>query len=533
MNAASIARSTEFDVIICGAGTSGSVIARRLTENRDIKVLLLESGDKSYTPTITEAVRWPENLASDHDWMFHAEGEPGLGGRSLLMSMGRVVGGSSSINAMIWARGHKEDWDHYAEESGDPSWNYENILKIYQRIEDYRGNADTERGSQGPVKVFQPADPHPVAPALVEAAASVGIPTFANPNGLMMQERNGAAISDVRADGKTRITIYDSYLRPVDHRENLTLLTNANVHRVVVHNGRATGVDVLVEGKLQRFRASEHVVLCSGAINTPRILLQSGIGNSEEIRRFGIDVVNHLPGVGENLQDHICFPSIFQFKSEMPARGNGSEATLYASIGSECASPDVIMCQGEFPICSPELAHANDIPANAWSLVAGLARPHSRGQVKLRQADPLSDILLRLNTLSHPDDVRLAKQIVELCRDIGDQPALRSLTQRQVLPGGKYGSDIDEFVKLSGVPFWHQTCTAKMGRDEMSVVDSRLKVYGIENLTVADGSIFPRIPTGNTMAPCVIVGERAADILQQDLLKYTMRSANAEAEFRY
>ncbi|MGZ2506017.1 GMC family oxidoreductase [Rhizobium leguminosarum] len=531
MDAASIARSTEFDVIICGAGTSGSVIARRLTDNRDIKVLLLESGGTTYSPAITEAVRWPENIAADHDWKFHAEPEPGLGGRSLLMSMGRVVGGSSSINAMIWARGHKADWDHYADEAGDPAWNYSNILKIYQRIEDYRGKADTVRGTEGPVKVFQPAHPHPVAPALVDAARSVGIPSFTTPNGLMMEEKNGASISDVRAEGEKRITIYDAYLRPVEDRANLTLLTNADVHRVVVHGGRAVGVDVFVEGRLHRFRAAEHVVLSAGAINTPRILLQSGIGNSVDLKRLGIAVVNHLPGVGENLQDHICFPSIFKFKSEMPARGNGSEATIYATLGSKSMSPDVVMCQGEFPICSPELAQAHEIPANAWSLVAGLARPLSRGRVKLRAADPSSDVLLQLNTLSHPDDLDLAKQIVKLSREIGEQPSLRATTERQILPGDNYRDDLDTFVKLSGVPFWHQTCTAKMGRDEMSVVDSKLKVHGIENLTVADGSVFPRIPTGNTMAPCVVVGERAADILQQDLLRYTLRPA--EAEFRY
>lgn len=516
--------SASFNIIVCGSGASGSVVAARLSENPDLNVLLIEYGGREYSEIIRNALRWPENLGGPEDWAFMSEPEPGLKGRSLLMSMGKVVGGSSSINAMIWARGHKSDWDHYANETGDTAWGYDAIQDVYRTIEDYRGVADLPRGTNGPVKVFRPAQPHPVAPALVEAARATGIPSFDNPNGRMMEAGSGASISDVRADGQRRITIFDSYLRPVLNRENLTILTGASVQRIVIENGRATGVDVLRNGEVHRFNASEQVVLSTGSINTPRILMHSGIGDERELKRLGIPVMQHLPGVGENLQDHLCFPSIFEFREEMPPRGNGSEATIYTTLRSESRSPDVVMCQGEFPICSPEIAQQG-VPQHAWSLVAGLARPRSRGRIRLRSAHIQDNIILELNSLSDPEDVKTAKAAVELSREIGAQSALSEINKREAFPGSVFVDDLESFIRQSAVPFWHQTCTAKMGRDELSVVDGKLKVYGVENLTIADGSVFPRIPTGNTMAPCVVVGERASQILRAELLGENQRAS--------
>ncbi|WP_411907092.1 GMC family oxidoreductase [Rhizobium mayense] len=507
-----------FDIIVCGSGSSGSVVARRLSDNPNINLLLIESGGMNFTETIRNAARWPENIGAAEDWGFVSEPVAGLNGRSLLMSMGKVVGGSSSINAMIWARGHRSDWDYYASESGDAAWGYDAIQKLYRSIEDYRGASDTRRGTEGPVTVFQPSQPHPIAIGLLAAAESLGIPRFANPNGRMMEERSGCAITDIRADGRERMSIFDSYLRPVFGRSNLTILTGGTVERVVLEKGRAVGVDVVEGRKRHHFRAAQHVVLSTGSINTPRILMQSGIGPEAELRRLGIQTAQHLPGVGENLQDHICFPSIFEYREPMEPRGNGSAATVYAAVNAESTSPDVLVCQGEFPICSPEIVMKHSVPPHAWSLVAGLARPRSRGRVRLRSADPRERVLLELNSLSDPDDLKTARAAVEFSQQIGAQAGLGELTKGEVYPGETYRDNIDLFLRESAVPFWHQTCTAKMGRDEMSVVDAKLKVYGIDNLMIADGSVFPRIPTGNTMAPCVVVGERAARILTDQLL---------------
>lgn len=339
-----------FDVIVCGSGASGSVVARRLSDDPNVKVLLIEAGGSNYPPSILDAARWPENIGGAHDWAFASEPQTELGGRSLTMSMGKVVGGSTSINVMIWARGHQQDWDHYAAEVGDQSWSYRSVLDIYRDIEDYHGPCDLPRGKGGLVRVDQPSSPHPVATAMLEAARSVGIPTFSSPNGRMMEVRDGCAISEQRAIGGQRHTIFDSYVRPVLERANLTLLTDAEVSRVVVEKSRAVGVDVIFHGRLLRFTASHQVVLSTGAINTPRILMQSGIGDEGELKRLGIPVVQHLPGVGENLQDHLCFPTIYEYRREMPAQGNGSEATLYATVDPGRQSPDVVMCQGEFPL---------------------------------------------------------------------------------------------------------------------------------------------------------------------------------------
>lgn len=506
-----------FDVIICGSGTAGSVVARRLSEDPNLKVLLLEFGGIAYDSAIERAARWPQNIGGPNDWAFHSEPEAGLNGRSLIMSMGKVVGGSSSINAMIWARGHREDWDFYAEETGDLNWRYDAIQDVYREIEDYRGNTDTPRGTLGPVSVFQPKHPHPAAPALVDAAKAVGIPSFANPNGLMMEAKSGCAISDVRADGDDRMTIFDSYVRPVLARQNLTVITGALVQKIVFEGRRAVAVDVLHEGIRTRFAATEQIVLSTGSINTPRILMQSGIGNSEDLKRLGIEVVQHLPGVGENLQDHLCFPSIFELNEATPPNGNGSEATIYTTLNPISRSPDVLMCQGEFPIHSPELAGEHKIPANAWSLVAGLAKPLSRGRVRLRSADYTDTVVVQLNALSHEEDLKTARAAVRLSQEIGAQPAFAKLNKREAFPGSAYSQDLDQFIRINAVPFWHQTCTAKMGRDHMSVVDGELKVYGVEGLMIADGSVFPRIPTGNTMAPCVVVGEQASRVLRKKL----------------
>lgn len=524
-----------FDVIVIGSGASGSVVARRLSDNPSVKVLLLESGGFSYPGEIEDAVRWPQNVGGPNDWAFHSESEAGLNGRSLLMSMGRITGGSTSINAMIWAHGHREDWDHYAAAVGDPAWSYDSILKIYQRIENYHGTMDTQRGVRGPVEVFQPSQPHPIAPALVEAAGAIGIPTFANPNGCMMEEPAGAAISDVRADGFKRITIFDSYIRPVLDRENLTLITDATVHRLLIEAGKVVGVEVVHEGERLEFRADEQVVLSAGAINTPRILLHSGIGDMKELKRLGIPLRQHLPGVGQNLQDHLCFPSVFELRVPIPARFNGSEATIYASLNADNTSPDVLMCQSEFPVLSPELMAQHPVGPHSWSLVAGLARPLSRGEVRLRSSDPGDGVILRLNSLAEPGDMKTAIAAVELSREIGAQQSLAALTSHEILPGEAFKDDPESFVRQSAIPFWHQSCTAKMGRDEMSVVDSELRVHGISNLTIADGSVFPRIPAGSTMAPCVVVGERAAQILADRLFggEYVPKSPFDDVDMRY
>jgi choline dehydrogenase len=504
-----------YDFVVCGSGSSGSVVAARLAENPDVSVLLIEAGGVDDAPEVVEPGRWPDNLGSDRDWAFAAEPSAHVNGRSIQLALGKVLGGGSSINVMAWARGHQADWDHFAAESGDDAWGHQSVLDIYRRIEDWGGVDDSRyRGIGGPVYVRPAADPNPIASAILEGARGIGIPSYASHNGVMSEREGGASIVELRARDGSRQSVFGSYVRPRMGLSNLTVLTDATVTRVTFSGSMATGVEFTHGGSTHTVATAYEVIVSLGAVNTPKVLMQSGVGDADELRRFGISQVAHLAGVGRNFQDHPRIDCVWESSEPVVPRNNGAEAMVFWRGDPGRTTPDLQICLAEFPITSAENAACHTMPEYGWSLCAGVIQPKSRGRVRLTGPRPTDPVAIEANMLADPDDMKAAVAAVELSRSIGNSAPLRPFVKREVMPGDLSGVALETFIRNAVETYWHYSCTAKMGRDDMSVVDGDLKVYGVERLRIADASIMPRVTSGNTMAPCVIIGERAGEILK-------------------
>jgi choline dehydrogenase len=512
----------QVDYIVCGGGTSGCVVAARLAERSDATVLLLEAGGDERVPDVQDSRVWMKNIGSERDWRFTAEPQPFLNNRRAPLPMGRVLGGGSSINGLVWARGHKADFDSWASEAGDPGWSYDSVVEVYKRIENWLGLAHPRlRGTGGPVSITLPDNPVPVALALMDAAGKAGIPAHEDLNAEAMEGPGGCGIPNVTVeDGDRRVSMASAYIRPAMARPNLKVILGAEVDHIRFDGTRASAVAFVSDGREYTVEASREIVLSMGAINTPRVLMQSGIGDEEQLKKHAIDLHRHLPGVGQNVQDHILLAGcVWEYVTPEPPRNNSAEFTFFWKSDSRLSSPDIQPmleeCAFGSEVTRPQFDLPED-PATAWTLAPGLVAPQSRGHLELtgkRRQDP---IRIHANFLSEPADMKALTRCLELCREIGNAEDLRPFVKRELMPGPLKGAALEEFVRNAAGTYFHQTCTAKMGRDAMSVVDSALRVYGVEGLRIADGSIMPTITTGNTMAPCVMIGERAADLILGD-----------------
>lgn len=506
---------SSYDYIVIGSGSGGAVVAGRLAAESDASVLVLEAGGTDQLDAVLNPLLWPTNIRSERDWGYSAEPSDAVAGRSLILPMGKVVGGGSSINVMIWARGHKNDFEFWASETGDEAWNYANVLEIYRRIEDFDGPEDADRrGSGGRLYVAQVKDPNPIAPAFLDACESVGIPAYDDMNGALMEGAGGAALANVRIKNGMRRNIPSDYLWEVLKQPNITLLTGAEVQRLEMDGSRVTGVTFAHQGETRTVGANERTILSAGAINSPKILMQSGIGPGAHLREHGIEVRHDLPGVGQNFQDHVLAAGcVWKYNTPLPPKNSAAEATFFWKSDSSLDTPDLQPFQIEVPFASEVHGGAYPIPDGSWTIAPGIVRPKSRGEVRLTGPNPNDPVAIDGAFLREEADMKALLTCIDLCREIGNSGPLSEFNEREIMPGNLSREDMTLFAQNAAGTYYHESCTCKMGTDEMSVVDGMLSVRGIEGLSIADASVMPRVPTGNSMASTVIIGERMADIL--------------------
>lgn len=500
-----------FDYIIVGAGSAGSVIARRLVDAGK-KVAVIEAGDYDTNPDIEKVYDLGKLWHSEQDWNYRTTPQESAQGRELHIPRGKVMGGSHALNATIWVRGAKQDYDTWAY-LGNDGWSWDDVLPVFKAIENYpTGDPDT-RGHDGLLDVRSDYETNPLQDAMLEAGQQAGIPlnedyNSGNPEGI------GRIQANVR-DGN-RFNTWHAYLQPVAEADNLTIITGQKVLRVIVEDGAVQGVELRGEGGIEKLEAQE-TILCAGAINSPEILLRSGIGPADELQELGIPVALDVPGVGKNLHDHVLSPVIFEAtKKEVPAPPVlPAEVHVFSKSTPEKAVPDTQPLYFSIPMYNEDM----EGPANAFTLMGGIVRPASRGSLTLTGASDEDPIALDLGALKVQADVDALVASVKQSREVGRQEALAPWGPVEIYPGPEVSDDdLEDYVRGSVITYHHQVGTCKMGIDDMAVVSPHtLRVGGLSGLRVADASVMPLVPTGNTNAPSIMIGEKAADfILTQD-----------------
>ena len=503
-----------FDVIVVGSGAGGAVVARRVAEDAGASVLLLEAGGPDLNPAIHDPARVHELWLSDEDWAYHTEPQVGLGGRRVHWPRGKVLGGSTTFHGMMWFRGWAGDYDHWAY-LGNEGWRYEDVLPLFRRSEDFDGGPSEFHGVGGPLPATSRYEHHPVSTAVVAAAGEYGIPYNPDFNGPVLE---GAGFAQFTiADGR-RVSTATGYLAPMVDDPRLTVWTQTPARRLEFDDTRCVGVEVMRDGVVEVVRAEREVVVCAGAIESPKLLMLSGIGAAGRLRDHGIAPVVDLPGVGENLHDHILSPLIFSSKQPLPPAREGytfHQGNIFWHSREGLPGPDLQPLVFHVPLYEDWMPGPDD----AFTIMAGLVRPASRGTVRLASADPDAAPLLDPGYLTCASDVRALTASLRQIRDIASRPALAEWVDQELYPGPGVSTDeeIHDYLRRSATTYHHQAGSCKMGVDAMAVVDPQLRVHGTTGLRVADASIMPTVTSGNTAAPTTMIGERCADLIKASL----------------
>lgn len=529
----------DFDFIVVGAGSAGCVLANRLTADGRHRVLLLEAGGRDWNPWIHVPLGYGK-LFNDAgvNWLYQTEPQPGLGGRRIGVPRGKVLGGSSAINGLVYIRGQREDFDGWRD-AGANGWGYDDVLPYFIRSEDQQRGADAYHGVGGPQAVSDQTEPHELCDAFIAAAQQAGYPANDDFNGARQE---GAGYFQTTSRRGRRCSTATGYLHPVRSRPNLRVLTHARVTRVLFDGKRATGVEIhRRDGSRVHVRAAREVILSGGAINSPQLLMLSGLGSASNLKRFEIDVVHDLPGVGENFQDHLQVRSVYRctrpvtLNDDMrswwrqiyiglrylllrkgPLTVSAGYAGAFFRTQYADARPDV---QVHFITFSTnKMGDALD-PWSAFTASICQLRPESRGSVRLQSPDPLAAPLIDPNFLATETDRRVTVDGLQKLRAIMREPAMRGLVAAETEPGADCMDDesVLAFCRERGASIYHPSCSARIGNDAMAVVDPRLRVHGVAGLRVVDASVMPTVVSGNSNAAIIMIAEKASDMILQDL----------------
>lgn len=539
-------RTVEYDYIIVGAGSAGCTLAYRLGMDPGLRILLLEAGGSDSSPIIKIPLTWGLILKHRlYDWGYFTEPEPGLDGRRIECARGRVLGGCTSINGMAYSRGMREDYDQWAQELGLHDWSYRKVLPYFKRSESWEGGADEFRGDSGPLAVTRLNYEDPLLDAFMQAAELAGYPDNDDYNGASA-EGFGPMQATIRRG--RRWSAASAYLRPAVARKNVTVCSGALAHKVVFEGGRAVGVEYSSAGGTELARASREVIVCGGVINSPQLLMLSGIGKADALRAHGIEPLVDLPGVGENLHDHIVCDVQWRRSSPGPLYralrldriavdilrtwlfGTGLSGKVpAASVGLVRSRPGLELPDAQLMLAAapmtagPYLKPFLEPYVDAFAIKGVFLAPESRGTVSLVSSDPTKPARIQQNFLSTESDRLAVREMVRTMRRIGAQPPLAPFIAEELAPGPSAvgDSDIDAFIRKTAITLHHPAGTCKMAveGDPMGVLDQQLRVRGVDGLRVVDGSAIPKIVRGPINAPIIMMAEKAADhILGLDAL---------------
>ncbi len=533
-----MARDTiEADFIVIGAGSAGCTIAARLSEDPATKVLLLEAGGDDTNRWIHIPLGFGKTFADPSvNWCYETEPDAGANGRKVFWPRGKVLGGSSSINGMVYIRGQAEDFDHWRQ-LGNTGWSFDDVLPYFRRAEDQQSIRDDFHGKGEPLAVSD-VERHPIAEAFIDSATALGFQRNDDFNGAT---QDGVGYHQTTTRKGKRCSTAVGYLNPARGRANLQIVTNALSEKIVVEGRRAVAVKYRQAGQLKTARARREIILCGGAINSPQLLMLSGIGPAAHLAEHGIAVVQDLPGVGQNLQDHYSAP--IKLKAALPVTVNdvmlsnikklkvgiqyyalrtgplamiSSPAALFARTRPELATPDIKCSISPFSADRPQDGLHK---FSGFTMIAYQLRPESRGEIRLKSANPADPPAMIPNYLSDPVDQQTIVDGLKLCRQLLAHPSLAQFVAEEFQPGPAVQTDAEllGYARQRGGTVYHPTSTCKMGVDMMAVVDPQLRVVGIEGLRVADASVMPTVISGNTNAATIMIGEKLADIVREKL----------------